>query len=856
MVQFVFGGAGFHHLYQKQSHQQIEYFMRHWRKSSEVGQMLECTLAWAQLNVGVSFPILEYTSLDLPHLESKWIASIRVYLASIRAGLQLDRSGLPALQRQGDSFIMDYELDSKKLKIRRINYCRLYLQAITIADLASPDGEVLDNCKLNGTMSLQSSRTRWLHINQDKPSQKEWQLWKRVNLLWSFPDGRLKIPLKAWTHPKQTLRHQYMAYKRGNRIWVRGINNKYTEYLVHLRTKETRKEIRKEVSFEHISAEATPVEVRSTLGNTWKLHGTHWSLKPQDTYPLSAAATFNTFIESLPAWEKDILQHITMFVDPFTVSVETQRGFRAVSDGSANPPFQASYGWMMSTRSGERAVQGMGPVRGRVLHSYRAEATGLLSVLRFLIRLREFTFMHEQWEGIVATDSESLLNTLSGGAMKHLRQDAPLDLDFNQVILDVLIPEWDILIEIQKSIKLLPRVRLEYTPGHQDRLRLYETLPLLGQLNADADRIASEYQEEFSSRTPFTLMSPNTRAHLVFSDGTVTSRFAEALELESSGEPLKDYLRMRNNWTMFEFDTINWNAHGSALKRFKNRRPHFVKFVHYLLPTARFLNKFDGGQRCCILCKSCEEDRDHIMRCPHPSREQWRRACIQKITEYCLEKQTYPQLTRALTSGLEDWFNGIDVCSLDNSSFPLDLHEVIRKQSKIGWHHLMLGRFVSDWLRIQGRYMARVLNNTSKRDDKPTYYQTPEQWQVGLIKVLWDHWSTLWDSRNKEVHGHDARTRTSAEQEAIRHQLQMLYLNRHLMDPKAESLLLTNAESHDAHSILVRKNWLRMNTPIFTESVRRVKRMALRGVQSIHSYFLTKPYLTTGMVEWYRVLYA
>ena len=55
-----------------------------------------------------------------------------------------------------------------------------------------------------------------------------------------------------------------MAYKRGNRIWVRGINNKYTEYLVHLRTKETRKEIRKEVSFEHISAEATPVEVRSS----------------------------------------------------------------------------------------------------------------------------------------------------------------------------------------------------------------------------------------------------------------------------------------------------------------------------------------------------------------------------------------------------------------------------------------------------------------------------------------------------------------------------------------------------------------------------------------------------------------
>jgi hypothetical protein len=56
------------------------------------------------------------------------------------------------------------------------------------------------------------------------------------------------------------------------------------------------------------------------------------------------------------------------------------------------------------------------------------------------------------------------------------------------------------------------------------------------------------------------------------------------------------------------------------------------------------------------------------------------------------------------------------------------------------------------------------------------------------------------------------------QQEAIRPQIQRINSNSHLMDPKAQSLLLKNAESHNDQSILIRKNWLRMKTPIFTES--------------------------------------
>ena len=57
----------------------------------------------------------------------------------------------------------------------------------------------------------------------------------------------------------------------------------------------------------------------------------------------------------------------------------------------------ASYGWTLSNSRGERVSEGMGPARGRQVHSYRAEACSILAFLRFLIMIGNFTQMHKPW---------------------------------------------------------------------------------------------------------------------------------------------------------------------------------------------------------------------------------------------------------------------------------------------------------------------------------------------------------------------------------------------------------------------------------------------------------------------------
>lgn len=203
---------------------------------------------------------------------------------------------------------------------------------------------------------------------------------------------------------------------------------------------------------------------------------------------------------TLPPWEVELLQFAEFATDPYKFCVDLQPHLRAVSDGSDCHKTQGAFGWSMQNEFGATVATGMGPVRGggRVT-SYRAEAYGMLSILRFLIRMAEFTEMQIPCNGmIVATDSQSVLDTLFGHdeLRREKGRDEPINLSELSIILNCLSPAWDNLIEIQAVLSQLPNIRLAYEIGHQDRNRSYHELDEVGQLkNVDADAKASEYQD-------------------------------------------------------------------------------------------------------------------------------------------------------------------------------------------------------------------------------------------------------------------------------------------------------------------------------------------------------------------------
>jgi hypothetical protein len=79
----------------------------------------------------------------------------------------------------------------------------------------------------------------------------------------------------------------------------------------------------------------------------------------------------------------------------------------------------------------------------------------------------------------------------------HTMKSCPSDLDDGCVVLDVLRPEWDVLIEIQEALRSLPGVTLQYVKGHQDcNNDDYQQLSLMAQLNVRCcHHMAGEFQD-------------------------------------------------------------------------------------------------------------------------------------------------------------------------------------------------------------------------------------------------------------------------------------------------------------------------------------------------------------------------
>ncbi|KAI2500300.1 hypothetical protein MHU86_14180 [Fragilaria crotonensis] len=279
-----------------------------------------------QLQVGTSYSLLERVHTSLPHLESKWILSLREFLASIDSQLQLDNASIPQTQRQHDTHIMDGILSSGKFtaaEIRRLNYCRLYLQAQTISDLATISGESSDTSKTFGKLSNDSSITRGVHINQQRPSEPEWRLWRKANRLWSDENGVLTQPLGPWLCPMKQQRQQHHAYCHKRTLWIRHNNDNYLQCKLTGGDDRVYRCTGIMQSWHEILDESVPVVVAHVYPNRWRVEmKARITSLPRSINP----ATFDQYIETLEPWEVELLSHVELSEDPFTIGVALSHG--------------------------------------------------------------------------------------------------------------------------------------------------------------------------------------------------------------------------------------------------------------------------------------------------------------------------------------------------------------------------------------------------------------------------------------------------------------------------------------------------------------------------------------------------
>ena len=138
-----YAGGGFLPWYVLQGEGQIKHFIKHWRTNTIISRTLRIAVLWAQWQTGLDRSLLDDTTSPIPHLECRWIKSLRAFLRDIQGRFIVDLQLAPIPERKFDIYIMRYAMECGEFNdedLRIINYCRLYLHVTTVSELFNAAG--------------------------------------------------------------------------------------------------------------------------------------------------------------------------------------------------------------------------------------------------------------------------------------------------------------------------------------------------------------------------------------------------------------------------------------------------------------------------------------------------------------------------------------------------------------------------------------------------------------------------------------------------------------------------------------------------------------------------------------------
>ena len=311
-----------------------------------------------------------------------------------------------------------------------------------------------------------------------------------------------------------------------------------------------------------IPAHAVPVDTTDrpytwSIMNGWKPHSTVYSSvnnqAATSTDPCEETR-FTTVRDqvttgSLAPWEKLLLQHldVTDTTEDTIWLALTNTTCHIATDGSA-PSGKGSFAWVISNGEGQILAHCHGPVFGAKISSYRSEAYGILSVLRFLLKLSQLRGgdngdANQLLSHTLLCDNRSLILRIND--LKQWKRVYP------NVTME---PEWDVLAEIRATLQDLNPVSqptFEHIKGHQD-------LPLQAQLNCKADKLAETYLKDFPNIDHSTVpLLPTAGCHLHLGHGTITHDIKRELPMARAVPQMKAKLCHKNVWTEDEFEQID-----------------------------------------------------------------------------------------------------------------------------------------------------------------------------------------------------------------------------------------------------------------------------------------------------------
>ena len=647
------GGFALPNLHVEQGLAHLTAYLQYGRSFSSItGYLLRASAEYLWLELGTSvFPLLlpfhPWSICAVP----TWLRCLWDFCSEYKVQVPVIGAPLPLL-RSGDRLLMDAFWSSgirHPSSLAKLNQCRLFLRAASLADITTTDGRYILQAAWEG--SSPCGRRPWSDTWPTAPprSSLDWSFWK-TSLITTFGVEprfrRFTSTLGSWFFaPTRASLHLYCPLQE--RLYS-PVDGDVWSVSIKVPSRRGRPKFRPtEMSLSFGSLAVQPPLFAADVISS----GPFCSLGCVDYLPLILSLPFPLGPRVLPPLDVDpFLQPISQvwFDPPHSSSMEelgsalSANGVYAVSDGSSRTGVSGTAAWgiafdptTISNLAAGFRVPGPAPAQC----SFRSELAGLFAIARVLRR----AVLHSPGlAGTVffGTDSQAVLDHI----FHHPRSASLRD------------HSWDLVSLTLATLESLPSIkwRLRHIRGHQDASST--ELDIWARRNIAADtRAALVYDSVPADDHPIFPPSPLEAIQL----GTVrvVHNLASALRKHVLAPPLLSFWARLGRFGNGDSSDVAWSAYSQALSSVPQNRRHWVikATANRSAVGVEMVRRRVWRTPGCPRCHLAVETATHVFQCPHPEVQDKWATSLANLQQWLSQRHTHPAIAQAILDGLRMW---------------------------------------------------------------------------------------------------------------------------------------------------------------------------------------------------------